>query len=95
MFEEKISDLLSRLCYFGRNTCKKTSWTDFKPGRRYSTCENFWNRSRQIILGFLWQINKIEDELKKVEDAMKHKRRREKWMWAALILSWKYMYLIM
>ncbi|PIN03175.1 hypothetical protein CDL12_24306 [Handroanthus impetiginosus] len=53
------------------------------------------SRSRQIIPGLLWRINKIEDELKKVKCPMKDKKRREKWLWAALVLSWACMYLIM
>ncbi|KAK6143401.1 hypothetical protein DH2020_023749 [Rehmannia glutinosa] len=32
---------MERFCHCGRDTIKKTSWTDLNPGRRYVTCERF------------------------------------------------------
>ncbi|KAL6276381.1 hypothetical protein ACE6H2_019982 [Prunus campanulata] len=74
-FEEGSAWMLpSRLCYCGNTDKVQTSWTTH-PGRRFHACARkngcrLWEwdvpqmcgRSKQIILGLLRKINKLEDE---------------------------------
>ncbi|KAK6140688.1 hypothetical protein DH2020_025570 [Rehmannia glutinosa] len=62
-------------------------------------------RARQIIPGLLKkvnklennlkQVNKLENDIKQLEDDLKCKRSREKYLWFALVMSWSIMYLFM
>ncbi|KAK6151063.1 hypothetical protein DH2020_015995 [Rehmannia glutinosa] len=109
MWQQNAEVNVEDICRCGRLTTKKTSWTDLNPGRRYAACERFrevggcsyfeWidplmcDRAWQIIPGLLRRANRLQDELKRLEDEEKMKASREKWLWLALVFSWTIMYL--
>ncbi|BFG16214.1 hypothetical protein CerSpe_024880 [Prunus speciosa] len=83
------------VCWCCKNARILTSWTISNLGRRFAVCAkgrggcNFWvwydmemcERSKVVILGLLKWRDKLENSLAKA-------RRREKVLWAALVVSW-------
>ncbi|CAB4263096.1 unnamed protein product [Prunus armeniaca] len=83
------------VCWCGKNARIRTSWTISNPGRRFAVCAkgrggcDFWvwydvemcERSKVMILGLLKSRGKLENSLAKA-------RRREKVLWAALVVLW-------
>ncbi|GFQ08223.1 protein smg9, partial [Phtheirospermum japonicum] len=94
--------IMDDFCNCGKNVVQRTSWTDLNPGRRYTTCNKFWEvggctyfswvdspmcaRALQIIPGLLRRVNRLEADIR-------HKNLREKLVWVALVVSWSIMYL--
>ncbi|KAG8369541.1 hypothetical protein BUALT_Bualt14G0024200 [Buddleja alternifolia] len=95
--------IMDEICVCGKNTTRKTSWTDLNLGRRYVVCKKFkqvdgcayfmWldppmcTRARQIIPGLLRRVNRFEEDLKK-------KSKRERLFWVALLVSWAIMFIM-
>ncbi|BFG15065.1 hypothetical protein CerSpe_013390 [Prunus speciosa] len=83
------------VCCCGMNARILTSWTISNPGRRFVVCAkgrggcDFWvwydmemcESSKVVIPGLLKSRDKLENSLAKA-------RRREKVLWAALVVSW-------
>ncbi|GER27931.1 GRF zinc finger containing protein [Striga asiatica] len=100
MWRQTSEVTLDEYCTCGKRTVMVTSWTDNNPGRRYAKCNEsgckrfVWidppmcTRARQIIPGLLRRINLAEAELAS-------KKKRVKWLWFAIVVSWIMMFFLL
>ncbi|CAL9017843.1 unnamed protein product [Prunus brigantina] len=64
------------MCWCGKASTIRTSWTDSNPRRRFSICA-----AKAVIPGLLKSQNKLEKSVAKA-------RQREKVVWVLLVASW-------
>ncbi|KAL0318161.1 UNVERIFIED_CONTAM: hypothetical protein Scaly_2860400 [Sesamum calycinum] len=79
---DSTSTIKTLMCYCGKKACRRTSWTNNNPGRRFHGCGDVasgcgffvWEdppmctRAKKIILGLLYKLNKIAKEFSEMRN---------------------------